>query len=253
VSQPFLAQLEALHRTGRKALALLIDPDRFDAELARRLLSAPDPTHRPDFVFVGGSLVGEGDTDTVVRTLRTLSPLPVVLFPGDVTQLSDAAHAILFLSLISGRNPDLLIGRHVQAAPRLQRSGLEVVPTGYMIVDAGRPTSASYMSGTAPLPANKPDIAAYTALAGYYLGLRALYIDAGSGAAHSTSPDLVQAVRHTVPAPIIVGGGIREPETALALAHAGADVLVVGSAAETDPTGARLAAIAQTLHSLATA
>jgi putative glycerol-1-phosphate prenyltransferase len=152
-----------------------------------------------------------------------------------VQQVSSGADAILFLSLISGRNPELLIGQHVLAAPMIKQANLEVLSTGYMLVDGGRPTTASYISGTLPLPADKPDIAACTALAGTMLGLSHIYLDAGSGALNPVSVDMIQAVREMVDVPLIVGGGIRDCDAAVDRAQAGADVVVVGNITEKKP------------------
>ena len=159
----------------------------------------------------------------------------MVLFPGSPAQLSQHADAVLFLSLISGRNPELLIGHHVTAAPTVKALGLEAIPTGYMLVDGGKPTTVSYVSQTAPIPYDKPGIAACTALAGELLGLRTIYMDTGSGALRTVSPAMIAAVRQAVDLPIIIGGGIRDVETARRLCDAGADVLVLGTAFEQDP------------------
>jgi putative glycerol-1-phosphate prenyltransferase len=159
----------------------------------------------------------------------------VVLFPGSVTQLSAHVDAVLFLSLISGRNPELLIGQHVVAAPRIKALQLEAVPTGYLLIDGGKPTTASYISNTQPIPANKAGIAAATALAGELLGLRCIYIDAGSGAANPVPIEMIRAVREACSLPLIVGGGIRSRAQADAAYAAGADLLVIGTAIEEEP------------------
>ncbi|MCB0813121.1 MAG: phosphoglycerol geranylgeranyltransferase [Flavobacteriales bacterium] len=170
-----------------------------------------------------------------MKRVKDLSDRPVVLFPGSPAQLSGHADALLFLSLISGRNPELLIGHHVTSAPTVKALGLEAIPTGYLLVDGGRMTTAHYVSQTSPIPHDKPGIAAATALAGELLGLKAIYLDTGSGAPRTVAPDMVKAVRQAVDLPIIVGGGIRSTEQAQALCEAGADMLVVGTAFEEDP------------------
>jgi putative glycerol-1-phosphate prenyltransferase len=190
---------------------------------------------KADLIFVGGSLLTSARFDECVQRVRELSDRPVVLFPGSPSQLSRHADAVLFLSLISGRNAELLIGHHVTAAPTIKAVGLEAIPTGYMLVDGGRPTTVSYVSQTLPIPHDKPGIAAATALAGELLGLQTIYLDTGSGALRSVSPAMIAAVRGTVNIPLIVGGGIRDTATARALCEAGADVLVVGTAFEQDP------------------
>jgi putative glycerol-1-phosphate prenyltransferase len=183
---------------------------------------------------LGGSLVNQPQSEYYLRLLKSPSDTPVVLFPGSVYQLDGNADALLLLSLISGRNPELLIGHHVTVAGRIKQLGLPTVPTGYLLIDGGRPTSVSYMSGTTPIPADKPAIAAATALAGEQLGLRLIYLDAGSGAANPIPPRLIRAVREEVNLPLVVGGGIRSEEAARNALRAGADLIVVGTALETD-------------------
>lgn len=227
--------LSQAHTEGRKLLAVLIDPD-FGAD-ERRLEQTVQHAcmAQADLIFVGGSLLTSAAFNQCVERVKKLSDRPVVLFPGSPVQLSGHADAVLFLSLISGRNPELLIGHHVTAAPSIRALGLEAVPTGYMLVDGGRPTTVSYVSQTFPIPHDKPGIAAATAMAGELLGLRTIYMDTGSGAGRCVAPAMVAAVREQVQLPIIVGGGIRTVEQARALCAAGADVLVVGTAFEEDP------------------
>ncbi len=220
---------------GRKLLAVLIDPDYGQDEAALERTVQDACMAKADLLFVGGSLLTSGSFDRCVALVKRWSNKPVVLFPGSPAQLSGHADAVLFLSLISGRNPDLLIGHHVTAAPTVRALGLEAIPTGYLLVDGGRATTAHYVSQSSPIPHDKPGIAAATALAGELLGLRAIYLDTGSGAPSSVSPAMISAVRATVGLPIIVGGGIRDAATARALCEAGADVLVVGTAIEQDP------------------
>ncbi|MFN6378272.1 MAG: geranylgeranylglyceryl/heptaprenylglyceryl phosphate synthase [Flavobacteriales bacterium] len=222
-------------QSGRKMLTLLIDPDKIkgDAHL-EKWIQLIRHSHT-DFVFVGGSLLTNNQMDEVVKTLKEHLSVPVVLFPGNWNQISNHADALLFLSLISGRNPDLLIGQHVHAAPILKTTQLEVISTGYMLVDCGRQTTASYMSHTLPIPYNKPDIAAATALAGEYIGMKLIYLDGGSGAEQPISRAMIKKVASTVSLPIIVGGGIRTEEDAAAAYNAGADIVVVGTAVENEP------------------
>ncbi|WP_317048495.1 geranylgeranylglyceryl/heptaprenylglyceryl phosphate synthase [Echinicola strongylocentroti] len=176
-------KLRHLHRTGKKGVALLIDPEKYDGEGKLEKLVTIADEHRIDFFFLGGSLINEQNMDTIIQKIREgSSKIPVVLFPGNVIQVTDRADGILFLSLISGRNPELLIGQQVTAAPLLGRSSLEVLPTGYMLVNDGQITSASYISQTIPLPNDKPALAVATAMAGQFLGLQYFFLDAGSGA-----------------------------------------------------------------------
>jgi phosphoglycerol geranylgeranyltransferase len=232
-----MSLMEKIHtarRAGRKQLAVLIDPDETEGAALDRLAAAAVEAG-VDFLFVGGSLLVKDGLEACLRALRERCDIPLVLFPGSALQVSPLADGILFLSLISGRNPELLIGQHVVAAPYVKKAGLEVLPTGYLLIDGGRPTTVSYMSQTAPIPADKPDIAATTALAGELLGLQLMYMDAGSGAKQAISPDMIRAVRKTIAAPLIVGGGIRTPEQAALAASAGADMIVVGNALEKEP------------------
>ncbi|HQV52158.1 MAG TPA: geranylgeranylglyceryl/heptaprenylglyceryl phosphate synthase [Flavobacteriales bacterium] len=221
--------------TGRKLLAVLIDPDfgQDEARLERTVQNAC--MAKADLLFVGGSLLTSAAFNRCVELVKQWSDRPVVLFPGSPAQLSKHADAVLLLSLISGRNPELLIGHHVTAAPTLKAMGIETIPTGYMLVDGGKPTTVSYVSQTLPIPRDKPGIAACTALAGEMLGLRTIYMDTGSGAEFTVSPEMIAAVRNSVDLPIIIGGGIRDAKTARALCTAGADVLVIGTAFEEDP------------------
>lgn len=219
---------------GRKQLAVLIDPDKTSRQAIITLAELAGGGG-VDYFFWGGSLVNEDQAEYYLSLLRAHSALPVVLFPGSIYQLTGQADALLFLALISGRNPDLLIGQHVLAAPRVKRLELEVIPTGYLYIDGGRPSSVGYMSNTQPIPADKPEIARATALAGAFLGHKLIYLDAGSGAHNPVPATLIRAVRDEVDLPLVVGGGIRtvlQAETAL---HAGADLLVVGNHLEENP------------------
>ena len=228
-------RITSAKREGRRQLAVLIDPDlgADDALLERTIQNAC--MAKADLIFVGGSMLTTASFEQCVKRVKELSDRPVVLFPGSPSQLSRHADAVLFLSLISGRNPELLIGHHVLAAPTVKAMDLETIPTGYMLVDGGKPTTVSYVSQTVPIPHDKPGIAACTALAGELLGLRTIYMDTGSGASRTVSPEMISAVRDTVSCPIIVGGGIRDAATARSLCDAGADVLVMGTAFEQDP------------------
>lgn len=241
-----LQQLHAAKGSGRKLLAVLIDPDFGQDEKALERTVQYACMAKADLLFVGGSLLTSTAYDRCVELVKQWSDRPVVLFPGSPAQLSAHADALLFLSLISGRNPELLIGHHVTAAPSVMALGLEAIPTGYMLVDGGRTTTAHYVSQSSPIPHDKPGIAAATALAGALLGLRAIYMDTGSGAPRTVSPEMIAAVRATVDLPIIVGGGIRTAEQAKPLVEAGADVLVVGTAFEEDPE--RIFAMSEAVH-----
>ncbi|NVK28959.1 MAG: geranylgeranylglyceryl/heptaprenylglyceryl phosphate synthase [Flavobacteriia bacterium] len=226
--------LKELRRQNQKKLAVLIDPDKSGTAYLSRIAEVINRSGI-ELIFFGGSLLTKYELDEHIKTLKSLTEAKIILFPGSSLQVTPEADALLFLSLISGRNPELLIGQHVIAAPLIRQFNLETISTGYMLVDGGRPTTASYISGSLPLPADKPDIAACTAMAGEMLGLNHIYLDAGSGAMNPVSSEMINAVRRAVDVPLIVGGGIRTVEEALRSARAGADVIVVGNAAEKNP------------------
>ena len=228
-----LSALDRARNDGRKLLAVLVDPDKVsDTRLATLARHANDGS--VDYFLWGGSLVNQPQSAYYLRRLKELTEVPVLLFPGSVYQLDERADALLLLSLISGRNPELLIGHHVTVAGRIKQMGLLTVPTGYILIDGGRPTSVSYMSGTTPIPADKPAIAAATALAGEQLGLKLIYLDAGSGALNPVSQKIIRAVRKEIILPLIVGGGIRTPERASQALASGADMIVIGNGLERD-------------------
>lgn len=220
---------------GASSFALLIDPDQVDDASLDALLPLVEEAG-VDFLFVGGSLVVSEYLETCVTKIKSRLSAPVLLFPGSPSQITPKADALLYLSLISGRNPELLIGQHVISAPAVRKSGLEVISTGYMVIDGGAPTTVSYISHAAPLPSDKPDIAMCTAMAGEMLGHKLIYMDAGSGARKPISELMISRVASSIQVPLIVGGGIQDPEKAYRNVKAGADVIVVGNAAEKDPT-----------------
>lgn len=219
---------------GEKLFILLIDPDKTSiGQLDNTLLLAMEAG--VDIVLVGSSLLMNNHLDQYIQRIKQLCSVPVVLFPGNAFQLSNEADGIFLLSLISGRNPELLIGQHVIAAPFLWQSDLEIIPTGYMLIDGGIPTSVSYISNTTPIPGNKKDIALCTAMAGQLMGLKLIYMDAGSGAKKLIHPEMIEAVSQTIQVPLVIGGGIRTPQQALQAVKAGADAIVVGNALEESP------------------
>ena len=218
-------------KAGKKQIALLVDPDKFSQE---QLDALTQNEKHIDLIFVGGSFTFKHIGDVIARLKENVT-IPVILFPGDVTQLSANADALLMLSLISGRNPEYLIGNHVLAAPRIMEYGLEPIPTGYIVLNGGKKTAVSYISNTNPIPSEQHDIIVATALAGKYLGLKMIYLETGSGATHTASPDLVKKVKSTVDLPLIVGGGIKTTEQVKALFDAGADIAVIGTLFESNP------------------
>ena len=228
-----LNQIQQNYVDKKRALAVLIDPDKFDIQSNTDWFKQAKQIG-VDFLLLGGSIVKIKQLDIICQQIKSTSNLPLILFPGSLFQLTKEADATLLLSLISGRNPDLLIGHHVIAAPLIKEMNLETIPTGYLLIDGGNPTAAHYISNTQPIPYDKPDIAAYTALAGEYLGLKMMYLDAGSGAKNHVSSEMIKAVRQIITLPICVGGGIRDAKTAKSLYRSGADILVIGTAFEKD-------------------
>ncbi len=220
-------------KQGKKSFALLIDPDKPGEDDLFKTIEIANKS-KVDFFFVGGSVLTNGNLEDCILTIKKHSSIPIVLFPGNGLMVNANADAILLLSVISGRNPEMLIGQHVIAAPSLKRSKLEVISTGYMLIESGKATSASYMSNTTPIPANKADIATCTAMAGEMLGLKLIFMDGGSGADNPVSNAMIESVSKNINVPLIVGGGIRTPEMAIEKLKSGADVIVVGNAAEKD-------------------
>lgn len=222
-----------LSDTSKKKFVVLIDPDKPSDE---QIIDIVEKSKKVgvDFFFVGGSLLTTDSLDNCIKLIKKHCEIPVLIFPGNSLQISKWCDGFLLLSLISGRNSEMLIGRHVIAAPYLKLYGNEIIPTGYMLVDGGCPTSVSYMSNTTPIPHDKDDIAMCTALAGEMLGLKLIYMDAGSGAVNPISKEMIYKVKQTVDVPLIVGGGINTPEKAAVAAKAGADIVVVGNALEKD-------------------
>ena len=217
----------------KKSFAVLIDPDKVnDSNMDQLIRLAVDA--KVDYFLVGGSLVISNYLDDCVKLIKRSCSIPVILFPGSPNQVSKYADGLLYLSLISGRNADLLIGQHVVSAPVVKQSGLEILPAGYMVVDGGAPTTVSYISNASPLPSDKNEIAMCTAMAGEMLGMKLIYMDAGSGAKRAITEDMIRQVAHVIEVPLIIGGGITEPEKAYLNCKAGADVIVVGNAIEKD-------------------
>lgn len=221
-----------LHRK-EKMLAVLIDPDKCRGkELARQALLIE--AYKPHLVLVGGSITSH-PVDEIVQYLKTRTSQPVVLYPGHPVQVSFSADALLFLSMISGRNAELLIGAHVTAAPAIQRHKMETIPTGYMLIDGGTATSVEYISQTRPIPSGKTDIAVATALAGQLLGLKMIYMDAGSGAQSPIPVQMIEKVKEQLNIPLMIGGGIDTSEKLSDAFKSGADIVVTGNVLEKEP------------------
>ena len=238
-----LNQIYALKNEHKKALAVLIDPD----QATESVLNIVHHCKRNsiDYIFVGGSLVTSGVLSQTLSIIKDNFDGTVYIFPGNEFMVDEQADGILFLSLLSGRNPEYLIGKQVVAAPGLASSSLDIVPTAYLLIDGGKETSVSYISNTNPIPADKADIAVATALAGKMMGMQCLYMDAGSGAINCVPPKMIAAVKKHTQLPLIIGGGIRTAEAARAAYIAGADIIVIGNGAEDDRSIIQSIAIAR--------
>ncbi len=235
-------------KQGRKVLSVLLDPDKQNLDNLKDVIRLCNEAEI-DYILIGGSLITIS-TEPLIKKIKRGSDIPVVLFPGSVLQVSNQADGILLLSLISGRNPELLIGDLVKAAPFLKNSNLEIISTGYMLIDGGKQTSVGYMSNTRPIPADKYDIAVATALAGEMLGMKQLYLDAGSGADSPVPPEMISEVRKNTHLPLIVGGGLKSEENIYAACKSGADMIVLGSIFESD--GEKLPEFSKIVHQCVT-
>lgn len=233
---------------GQKSLAVLIDPDKVDNYKIEKLVTLAVDS-KVDYLLVGGSLIISSNLDECIQQIKSLCHIPVILFPGSTAQVSKYADALLYLSLVSGRNPELLIGQHVVSAPFVRKSGLEIMPTGYMVIDGGAPTTVSYISNATPIPSDKNEIALCTAMASEMLGMKLIYMDAGSGAKRPITESMIEMVASHIEVPLIIGGGITYPEKAYLNCKAGADVIVIGNAIEKDPS--LIKEMATAIHSVA--
>ncbi len=222
-------EIEAKVKTGRKLLFLLIDPDKFVQE---KIKAIQQNNAKLDAILVGGSLTFN-PIGTVIEALKKDLDIPVIIFPGNSMQVSEKADAIFFLSLMSGRNPDFLIGNHVLSAPEIEAVNLETIPVAYLLVEGGQVSSVQYMSNTTPIPYNKSDIAVATALAAKFLGMKMIYLEAGSGALRTISDEMIRNVKEKTGLPLIVGGGIKSAKRINEIYNAGADIVVIGNQFET--------------------
>lgn len=224
-------QLLSAMSAGRKLLAILLDPDKLKKDMLAGMLEKINHA-TVDFIFVGGSSVAENQTQELVLELKKLTAIPLVLFPGHYQQISAHADGILFLSLISGRNPEYLINQQVKAVPYLQRSELEIIPTGYILIDGGKDTAVQRVSETKPISALNIDKITQTAVAGMYMGNKLIYLEAGSGALEPVQDAVIRSVKEQLNIPLIVGGGIRSRQEMLTAYKSGADLVVIGTAFE---------------------
>lgn len=229
-----LEQLVVKKQKKQKSFAVLLDPDKLSMPAFQKIIRLGVEC-KVDFFFIGGSLLAGDSLHELVLEIKSTTSIPVVLFPGNNLQIDPNADAILFLSLISGRNPEYLIGQQVVAAPILRNTRLEILSTGYMLVDCGEQTTVSYISNTTPIPYEKSSVAACTAMAGEMLGLKLIFLDGGSGSQKPISRKMIATIRKVVDVPLIVGGGINSPGKAVDAWLSGADVVVVGNGIEKDP------------------
>ncbi len=220
-------------KPANKKFGLLIDPENHNNEQLRKIINQTNSAG-VDYIFLGGSLLTK-PIEPSVKTIKNNTSIPLILFPGNLMQISNQADGILLLSMISGRNPDLLIGNHVLAAKRLKESELEIIPTGYILVEGGNRTAVEYISNTKPIPADQIEIIVSTAIAGELLGHKLIYLETGSGASNSLSSNIVREVKKQISIPLVVGGGIKEPSDVKRISEAGADIVIVGNAIEKDP------------------
>mgnify|MGYP005840938383 CR=1 FL=1 len=238
--------LETVESRGG-AYFVLIDPDAKspeDLESFTRQISDSGA----DAILVGGSLLIHAQYDEKIQAIKRNASIPVILFPGSLRQLSEYADALLFLSLISGRNPNYLINDQVLAAPMVKKLGLEPISTAYMLMESGRTTTAQFMSNTQPIPVEKPDIAIAHALAAQYMGMKTVYLEAGSGAEYPVPVEVIQGVSHYADIRVIVGGGIRTPEEAQKRVRAGASFIVTGNVLEKDGNEHLMTEFADAIH-----
>ncbi len=238
--------IEVIENRGA-AFLVLIDPDKIGQDKLSRFVKNCESAGVDGFL-VGGSLILDGNLKTTIDRIKGATKLPVIIFPGNVVQVVPNADALLFISLISGRNADFLFGHHVLAAPIIKKLKIEPIATGYMIVESGKATTAEYMSGSAPIPRDKPEIAVSTALAAQYLGMQFIYLEGGSGAENPVPDEMVKMVSENCSIPVIVGGGIKDPETARRKVENGAKVLVIGNYLEDEKNWRMLIKFSDAVH-----
>jgi putative glycerol-1-phosphate prenyltransferase len=234
-------------RAKGAAYLILLDPDKLSISKIAPFIHHCEKAGVDGFL-IGGSLMMSGDLNSFIENVKIETSLPLIIFPGSVNQISSFADAILFLSVISGRNSEHLIGKHVTASPLIKRANIEPISTGYILIESGVTTTAVYMSGSLPIPRNKPEIAAATALAGEYLGMKLIYLEAGSGAQDSVPDQMVKAVSEECSVPVIVGGGIRTPQVARQKVENGADIIVTGNFFEDENNWDMIRDFANAIH-----
>lgn len=241
------SKIKKLLEAKKAAYFVLIDPDKSSGEKLERFVKHCESVGVDGFL-IGGSLMVAGNLSATITTIKSNCSLPAIIFPGSVNQITPEADAILYLSLISGRNPEHLIGSHVISSPIIKRTGIEPISTGYMLIESGMQTTAEYISGSKPIPRNKPEIAAATALAGEYLGMKLIYLEGGSGAQYSVPNEMIRSVKDQLSIPLIVGGGIRDSKSAAEKVLAGADIIITGNYFEDEENWHLLKDFANAVH-----
>ncbi len=244
---PVYQQLLSVSERRGAAYLVLVDPDKTESKTLPEFADRAQEAGADGFL-VGGSLVMNDAFERAVAALKSRAKVPVIVFPGSLHQISGHADAILFLSILSGRNPEHLIGNQVVAAPIIKRLGLEAISTAYLLVESGKPTSAEFMSNTRPIPRSKPDIAVAHALAAEYLGFKLVYLEGGSGAEQPVPDEMISAVARSCSIPLVVGGGIRDPETARKKVKAGARFIVTGNVLEQNGERDHIRSFASAIH-----
>ncbi len=238
--------LKTIQQKGA-AYLILLDPDKLVGDNIDKFIRVCEDSGVDGFL-IGGSLMLDGNFETFVKKVKNVTKLPVIIFPGAINQVTSFADAILFLSVVSGRNPEHLIGKHVLAAPIIKQANLEAISTAYVLIESGTSTTAQYMSGSLPIPRNKPEIAAATALASEYLGMNLIYLEAGSGARETVPNEMVKLVSEYCSVPIIVGGGIKSPNTAREKVKNGANIIVTGNFFENENNWDLIKQFAEAVH-----
>ena len=241
------SHLEKVRQEKGAGYLVLIDPDKKNDGKLEKLVTSVNRSGA-DGILIGGSLIMDSGFHERAEKIKSIAEIPVILFPGSVNQLGPHCDAVLFMSVISGRNPTYLIGEQVIGAPLVKDLGLEPIPTGYMIFDGGGHSTAEFMSGSSPLPMNRPDIAVAHALAGQYLGMKLIYLEAGSGAESAVPDEIISAVAKNIDIPLIVGGGIRKQAAAVNKVKAGASFIITGTAIESDEGENLLESFADAIH-----
>lgn len=222
--------LSLLKNLNQKQLTVLIDPDKFEESIAEKFFD--DLPNSITHIFVGGSTVEANKTERTVAAIKLFSDLPIIIFPGDYTQITEKADAILFLSLLSGRNPEYLIEQQVKSVTWLKNSNLEIIPTGYILIDGGNESAVQRISKTQPMLQDNLEAIVNTALAGQFSGKQLIYLEAGSGAIKHVSLEIIREVKKALSIPLIIGGGIKTAEQLENVYKAGADMVVIGTAFE---------------------